>query len=388
MRMQRLTRERRQVITGTAMVDRKTKQLVKRIRPGQIAVIHHRDIDEVAAEGLVQKRVRAVLNGDKSISGVYPTPGPERLLAAGIPILDGIGEAVFSQLEDEIPLWVDGDTFGTWDRWGMKVELGRGERLTRSKMNARIQQAYANMENTLEQFIENTLFYAKQEKSFVTEPLVVPPLRTSIRGRHVVVVVRGAGYREDLRAIRSYIDEVRPVLLAVDGGADALLECGLVPDLIVGDMDSVSDRALKSGGEVLVHAYPDGKAPGEERVRQLGIAAHILPSVGTSEDVAMLLAYQEEAELIVAVGTHSNMVDFLEKGRKGMASTLLVRMKIGTRLVDAKGVNKLYRSKVPLGEFSLLSVAALFPIISLAAINPDVRQAFRLVWLNLKMIFH
>ena len=382
------TREQRQSITGVAMVDRKTKQLIKRINPGQIAVIHHRDIDEVAAEGLVQKKVRAVINGAKSISGIYPTPVPARLLAAGIPILDGVGEEVLSRLEDEDPVWIEGEQFGTLDPDGKRIQLGQGERLTPKKMKSRIQQANANLEHTLEHFIDNTLLYAKQEKSFVTQPLAIPDLRTPIKGQHVVVVVRGAGYRQDLRAIRSYIDEVRPVLLAVDGGADALLECGLTPDLIVGDMDSISDRALATGAEVIVHAYPDGRAPGEERVKRLGIPAHIIPAIGTSEDVAMLLAFQEEAELIVAVGTHSNMVDFLEKGRQGMASTLLVRMKIGTHLVDAKGVSKLYRSRVRWSEFSLLSVAALFPIIALAAINPDIRHAFRLLWLNLKMFFH
>lgn len=375
------------LIQGTVVVDRSTKKLTKRIKPGEIAVIHHRDLDQVAAKGLVEKRVRAIINGSQTLSGTYPTPGPEHLLKAGIPILDNIGEAWLDKLEDGMTVWIDGEWFGYVDPDGTRVVAAEGVRLTRKRLSVLMKQANGNLEPALEQFIDNTLSYAAKEKSFVTKPLAIPELSTKIKGRHVVVVVRGANYTADLRAIRSYIRDYQPVLIGVDGGADALLQNHLVPDLIVGDMDSVSDRALCSGAELIVHAYPNGEAPGLPRLKKLGLNAHVIPSIGTSEDVAMLLAFEKKAELIVALGTHSHMVDFLEKGRKGMASTLLVRMKIGTRLIDAKGVNILYQGRYRGRELSFLAISSAFPLVALFGINPDFRQMVRLLWLNVRMIF-
>ena len=151
-------------------------------------------------------------------------------------------------------------------------------------------------------------------------------------------------------------------------------------------MDSVSDRALRSGAELVVHAYPNGEAPGLARLNKLGLEAHLIPAIGTSEDVAMLMAFEKKAKLIVALGTHSHMVDFLEKGRKGMASTLLVRMKIGTRLVDAKGVNYLYQGRYRRRELTFLAISSAFPIVALFGINPDFRHMVRLLWLHVRMM--
>lgn len=374
-------------VQAAVVVDRRTKRLIKRIKPGEIALIHHCDLDQVAAKGLIEKGVSAVLNCSDTFSGTYPTPGPEMLVQAGIPVLDGIDEVWMDVFSDGMTVWMDGERFGYVDESGKRVAAGTGNRLTRKRLSALTKQAHDNVEQALEQFIDNTLSYAAKEKHFVTKPLPLPELRTRIKGRHVVVVVRGANYKADLRAIRPYIKDYRPVLIGVDGGADALLDNHFTPDLIVGDMDSVSDRALCSGAELIVHAYPDGKAPGLNRVEKLGLTAHIVPAIGTSEDVAMLLAFEKKATLIVALGTHSHMVDFLEKGRKGMASTLLVRMKIGTRLVDAKGVNILYQGKYRRRELTYLAMSSAFPVIALFGINPDFRHMMRMLWLHLRMIF-
>lgn len=382
-----LSSRNKAVIENTVVIDRSTKKLIKRIKPGEIAFIHHRDLDQVAAMGLVEKRVSAVLNSSQTLSGIYPTPGPEYLLKAGIPILDGIDEKWMDLWQDGLTVWIEGQHFGYVDQYGKKIKAGNAHRLTRKRLSLLMKSAHSNVEKALEQFIDNTLNYAAKEKSFVTKPLSIPNLRTKIRGRHVVVVVRGADYTADLHAIRSYIRDYRPVLIGVDGGADALLHNHLQPDLIVGDMDSVSDRALYSGAELIVHAYPSGEAPGLERIKRLGLKAHTIPSVGTSEDIAMLMAFEKKAELIVALGTHSNMVDFLEKGRKGMASTLLVRMKIGTRLVDAKGVNILYQGRYRGSELTFLTLSAIFPLLALFGINPEFRHMVRLLWLNVRMMF-
>ncbi|OYD09986.1 putative cytokinetic ring protein SteA [Paludifilum halophilum] len=371
---------------GRAVLDRKTKHLVKRIRPGEVAVIDHQDLDELAAEAMVEKRVKAVINAADSFTGWYPAAGSRRLLEAGIPLLDRVGPCIFEKVKEGMHIVLDEDTLWLEDSGDQRM-VAKGRRFTREVCQRKMEEGRANLEDSLKGFIANTLSYASKEQSLVTSSLPVPSLRTRMKGRHVVAVVRGTNYKKDLKAIRSYIREVRPVLLAVDGGADALIQIGLQPDIILGDMDSVSDRALKSGAELIVHAYPDGIAPGRERLERLGIAPYVIPSVGTSEDVAMLMAFQEGADLIVTVGSHSNMVDFLEKGRKGMASTLLVRMKIGSKLVDAKGVNRLYRSRVRWKELSVVGLASVFPACALLAVDPDLLHGMKLLWLQLKLIW-
>lgn len=358
---------------GRARLGKRTKELVSRLQPGEVAVLDHEDLDEVAARGLVDTRPAAVVNARPSISGRYPNPGPRILLEAGIPILDNVGEEIFAKLTDGDWVELKG---GRLYRGGEVVAAGR--ELTRDWVDGAYAKARENVAAEIEAFVENTLQYARREKGFILGSVRFPPLKTEIAGRPVLVVVRGPGYREDLRAIVSYIDEVRPVTIGVDGGADALLELGFAPDIIVGDMDSVSDAALAGGAELIVHAYPDGRAPGKERLARLGLSWQEVASVGTSEDVALLMAYELGARLIVAVGTHSNIVDFFEKGRRGMASTFLVRLKIGSILVDAKGLSQVYRGQ-PKRSYSLLVlIAALLPFALVSLVSPPVRQWFRL----------
>ncbi|OEF95531.1 hypothetical protein BHF71_04895 [Vulcanibacillus modesticaldus] len=335
-------------IKATYVADKKTKRLLTRIKANQVAVLVHTDIDEVAALEIIEKKISAVINFSKSLTGKYPTLGLKRLLEAKIPVFDVLSEhEIFPKLRDGNLVIVNKEnkTVQFPDDDNPKIILPVKE-WTMEKLEYFLELAYQNLERELDNFITNTLEYASKEKNIVLQPLKIPELNTKFTGHHVVVVVRGNNYRNDLYAIRPYIKDYRPVLIGVDGGADALIEYGFVPDIIIGDMDSVSDEALKSGAEIVVHAYPHGKAPGLSRVKNLGLDAKVIPSVGTSEDVALLMAYEEGAEMIVAIGSHSNVIDFLEKGRKGMASTLLVRMKIGSKLIDAKGVSTLYRQIV------------------------------------------
>ena len=376
------------IIKGIYIRDRKTKHLLRRIRPNQIALIHHTDLDELASIGLIDKKVKAIVNFSSSFSCRYPTNGLKKILEAKIPVFDVIDKKeLFSNLPDMGMIEIDFNG----NQANLKLEQREVsfhvEKWTIEKWERMYIQSKGNLEHELGRFIDNTLEYAMKEKDFVLKTAKMPKLKTVMKGRHVVVVVRGTHYREDLLAIQSYIEDIKPVLIGVDGGADALLEYGLQPDLIIGDMDSVSDEALRSGAEILVHAYIDGLAPGFERVEQLGLHANIIPSKGTSEDVAMLLAYEEQAEIIVALGTHSHMVDFLEKGRKGMASTMLVRMKVGTKLVDAKGVNKLYHPQVKWKALPLIGLAATTPILAISFINQDMVKLLQMMWISIKMIF-
>jgi uncharacterized membrane-anchored protein len=368
-------------IKGRAMVDKKTKDLVKRLGPGDIAVICHRDLDELGALSLINAKVKAVINADISISGKYPNKGPGLLCRAGIPLIDMAGAGIMDTIKDQDIIELDGGNIykdGRLIATGKPLDIKLVERM--------MAMARQNIESELDSFIDNTLEYAKREKAFIICEAKFPDIRTTLRGRHALVVVRGKDYKNDLATIRSYIKEVKPVLIGVDGGADALLESGLIPDIVIGDMDSVSDRALSNCRDIIVHAYPDGSAPGLERVKQLGLKADVAAIPGTSEDIALLLAYEKGCELIVAVGTHSNMIDFLEKGRKGMASTFLTRLKVGDRLVDAKGVNKLYRESIKLKHIAGLVLAALIPVVVVGSMSPPMQQLIRLLSIRLKFL--
>lgn len=370
------------VLRGTVRIDKKTKDLAKRINPGEIAIIKHKDIDEVAAESLVSAKVKLIINLDTSISGKYPNLGPRVLLDRNIPILDEVEEDLFNSIneEDEIDV-IENKIYKN------KKLVGSGCWLTKDILEYKINEAKNNILSELDKFIENTLEYAKKEKNIILNGICIPEMKTPIKGKQVIVVVRGQNYKEDLNTLQSYIKEQKPILIGVDGGADALIEFGYKPHIIVGDMDSVSDEALQYCDEIVVHAYPDGRAPGMKKVNQLGLEAITIPAPGTSEDIAMLIAYEKEADLIVALGTHSNMIDFLEKGRKGMGSTFLVRLKIGEKLIDAKGVNKLYHTGVKFKYIFALLLAALLPIIVISMYSPIVQYLLKLLEIRLKILF-
>jgi uncharacterized membrane-anchored protein len=350
---------------GTVRLDRRTKNLTKRLRPGDIAVIDHVDIDRVSADALVGCGVAAVVNAAQSISGRYPNLGPEILINAGIPLLDDVGKDVFARLKEGAQVRVDGDRLLAED--GTVVAEGTAH--DSDSIARAMSEAKAGLSTQLDAFAANTMEYMKRERALLLDGVGVPDVTTQLDGRHALVVVRGYDYKEDLHALRPYIRDYRPVLIGVDGGADALREAGYQPDMIIGDMDSVSDDSLRCGAEVVVHAYADGRAPGLQRVQDLGVDAITFPAAATSEDIAMLLADEKGAKLIVAVGTHATLVEFLDKGRGGMASTFLTRLRLGGKLVDAKGVSRLYRSRISTTALVLLVLAALVSIGSALAVS-------------------
>jgi len=369
------------IIKGRARIDRRTKNLVNRLKKGDIAVINHDDIDEVAANSLIDIRLQAIINAGASITGRYTAKGVYKILKAGIPVLDEVGEEIFEQVKEGITLEIRGKQV----YWGKRC-IAEGNLINIEDVEAKLAQASINVAGELDRFVENTLEYARKEKDILLGTMDIPDIDTYMLNRQVLIVVRGSSYKEDLKTISSYILDEQPVLIGVDGGADALLEFGLKPDIIVGDMDSVSDEALVCGAEIIVHAYRDGTAPGMERVEAMGVEAKSFPMPGTSEDVAMIMAWEAGASLIVAVGTHSNMVDFLEKGRKGMASTFLIRLKVGSRLVDARGVSQLYRQNLQSKYLGQLLIGALVPIFITLYVSPATQPIFHLVLLQLKLL--
>ncbi|NUT18504.1 MAG: hypothetical protein HOV77_04915 [Hamadaea sp.] len=351
-------------IIGTARLDRRTKRLVGRLRAGDLAVIDHVDIDRVAADALVAVGVGAVLNAKPSISGRYPNLGPQVLIEAGVLLLDDLGEGIFQNVREGDELRIEGNTVFLGDE-----PVAHGVRQDAESVGKSMVDAREGLSVQLEAFAANTMEYLKQERDLLLDGVGVPDVNTQVAGRHCLIVVRGYDYKADLDVLRPYIREFKPVLIGVDGGADALVEAGYTPDMIIGDMDSVSDDVLRCGAEVIVHAYPDGRAPGLARMHQLGVPAITFPAAATSEDIAMLLADEKGASLIVAVGTHATLVEFLDKGRGGMASTFLTRLRIGGKLVDAKGVSRLYRQSISGSSLLLLVLSAIAAMAAAVAVS-------------------
>lgn len=366
-------------VESTVRIDRRTKDLPKRLSSGDIAVICHMDIDRVAAESLVDSGVAGVVNCGQSSSGRYPNEGPLVLLDAGIALVDGV-------TEDVMDLDIEG-TVGEID--GSLVTLAGqqfdGIRQSRPLIEAIHAESRACLGAEFIRFVENTAEYMDDNVDLVSDDLEIPDVGIDFHDRHVLMVVRGHDYRDDLKLLRSsgYIRDQRPILIGVDGGADALMEMGMTPDVIVGDFDSVSAETLACGAHLVVHAYRDGNAPGAARLEDLGLPYVLFKASGTSEDIAMLMAYNQGAALIVAVGTHSSMVDFLDKGRSGMASTILTRMKVGSSLVDAKGVSRLYHSEVRKRDLLILVLGAVVAMAVIAFVSEPLRLIVHAIWSDL-----
>ena len=354
---------------GTAKLDKRTKRLVRRLGPDDIAIIDHPNLDLISAEELLESGVRVVVNVSPSSTGEYPNAGPLALVEGGVCLIDAPGAELFDEVKEGEPIVVRGSSVF---RNGSRLVAGRergADELARDLADQR-----GRVSEALEAFAENTLRHLREETALLSEGVQMPQLRTRFRDRHALVVARSAETKRDLSIVGPYIGDFKPVLVGVDGGADALVAAGYKPDIIVGDMDSVSDKTLLSGAELVVHAYPDGDAPGRARLDRLGLSSTVLPTPGISEDAAMLLAFEKGAELIVAVGTRFNVIEFLERNRAGMSSTFLTRLKVGEKLVDARGVSRLFRPRVGLGMVTAFALASIAVIAAVLIASPELRD--------------
>lgn len=362
---------------GTVRVDRRTSTLVRRLKPGDIAVIDHLDLDRANAEALLERGVVAVVNVSPFISGRYPNLGPELLARSGVLLVDNVGAEALGRLHDGASarvhagrLFVNGEP------------VVEGEELTVDKIGELMEEARGGLSTQLQSFTHNTTEFLRREQDLLLHGQGAPRLRTPMLDRPVVVVVRGYDYREDLHGLRRYIREQRPVLVGVDGGADALLEAGHHPDIVVigeaglspatraGDLASVSDQALRGAGEVVMHTDRGGRAVGAERLDRLGVRAQTFSASAGTEDVALLLADVAGASLIVAVGTHATLDEFLDRRRSGLASTFLTRLRVGPKLVDAKSIPQLYSGRVRLWHLVLVLLAGVLALLVALAGTP------------------
>jgi uncharacterized membrane-anchored protein len=374
-------------VGGPVRPGRKTKLLVRHLRRGDIALIDHLDIDRVSAEELIAAGAAAVLNCSLSSSGTYPNLGPQLLVEAGVLLVDLPGDALFESISDgESIVVVDGGpASGEVLRNGETV--ARGEVLDLERVCADTEARRREIGEALERFAHNTIEHMREERELLAGRIELPRFATEFRDRSTLVVVRGVGHQHDLRVLRPFIRDMRPLLIAVDGAADALLEEGLTPDMIVGDMDSAGESALRCGAELVVHSYPDGTAPGRHRLEEMGLDFKLVPAPGTSQDVAMLIAAEKGARLIVSVGSQFNLVEFLDRNRRGMSSTFLTRLRIGEILVDAKGVNRLYRPRPGLRPLLFVIIAGLIALVAVVWMTPALRDVVELIWLKLQLLF-
>ena len=377
-------------VSGSVRLGRKTKVMVKHLVPGEIAVIDHLDIDRVSAEELIAAGAAAVLNCRASTSGSYPNLGPQLLVEAGVLLVDLPDDVLFRDLSDGDPIAVLAGAQGSGDVLHKGRVVARGEVLDLARVRAETEARRREVGEALERFAHNTIEHMREERELLAGRIEMPRFATDFRDRSALVVVRGVDHQRDLRALRPLIRAVRPVLVAVDGGAEAVLEAGLMPDMIVGDMDSASEAALlaavQGGAELVVHSYSDGRAPGRARLESLGLPFMLVPAPGTSQDVAMLIAAEKGARLIVSVGSQFNLVEFLDRNRRGMSSTFLTRLRIGEILVDAKGVSRLYRPQPGLGPLLLVLLAGVIAMVVVVWLTPALRDVVDLLWLKLQLL--
>jgi uncharacterized membrane-anchored protein len=352
-------------LAGTARVDRRTTALLRRVRPGDIVVLDQVDLDRATADALVAAGVAAVVNASPSISGRYPNLGPEVLLAAGVPLVDGVGADALRAVRDGSRVRLHEGVLLAGD-----VELARGTEQTPESVADALVEAKAGLSHQLEAFAANTTEFMRHERSLLLDGAGVPEVRVELTDRHVLVVAAGHDHAADLERLRGYVREQRPVLVGVGAGADALLAAGYRPQLVVGDPAEVSVEALTCGADVVVPAFPDGHAPGLHRVQDLGASAVTFPSSGNPEDLALLLAAHHGASVVVTVGLSASMAEFLDRGRSSSnASTFLTRLQLGGALVDGRVVAALYRSRISAGAVLLLVAAAVAAVAAVLLVS-------------------
>jgi len=368
-------------VAGPARLGRRTKLLVKTLRPGAVAVLDHRDLDRVCAEDLIAAGVLAVLNCSPSSTDAYPNMGPLLLVQAGIHLVDLPDDAIFDAVADGERISVHG---GEVRRGGEVLAIGKVQEP--DAVRAATDDRRREIGDALEAFAQNTIEHMLEERELLSGRIELPRFDTDFRDRPALIVVRGVDHQKDLRALRPYIRDMKPAILAVDGGANALLAEGFAPDMIVGDMDSATEQALRCGAELVVHAYPDGRAPGRDHLEALGLPYKLVPAPGTSQDVAMLIASEKGAELIVSVGSQFNLVEFLDKNRRGMASTFLTRLRLGEILVDAKGVSRLYRPRAGAAPLVVVVAAGLLCLLAIVLLTPALRDVADLLWLKAEVL--
>jgi uncharacterized membrane-anchored protein len=346
-------------ITGTARVDRDIDRLLRRVEPGDIVVLDVLDLDRATADALVDANIAGVVNASPSISGRYPNLGPEVLVGNGITLIDETGPEVFKKVKDGAKIRLHNGGVYSGDR-----RLALGAERSDEDINEMMHEAKSGLVAHLESFAGNTIEFIRSESPLLIDGIGIPDIDVDLRRRHVVVVAEEPCAAEDLKALKPFIKEYQPVLIGVGTGADLIRKAGYRPQLIVGDPEQISTDALKSGAQVVLPADADGHAHGLERIQDLGVGAMTFPAAGSAADLALLLADHHGAALIVTAGHTASIEEFFDRTRqRSNPSTFLTRLKVGEKLVDAKAVATLYRSRISGGSIAMLVLAMLVAVI-------------------------
>ncbi|WP_328392520.1 putative cytokinetic ring protein SteA [Nocardia sp. NBC_00416] len=351
--------------TGIARVDRDTRRLLARVGPGEIAILDEMDLDQVTADRLLAAGVAAVVNTSPSISGRYPNPGPELLVAGGVLLLDTVSSDAFGRIKDGARVRIESGVVYA-DRFTRKDPevLVECIELDESGVAERLSEARNGLAGHLESFAGDALEFIRSESSLLMDGIGVPEPDLDLNGRQVVVVGDGPGHVEDLRKLKPFIKEYAPIMFGVGQGAEAVRQAGYRLDLIVANPDELTVRTLTCGAELIVPAELDGYADGLDRVKELGIGAITFPGSGTPADLALLLAHHHGAALIVTAGAAASLEEFFDRGRRDSnPATFLTRLKVGGTIMDATAVATLYRSRVSGAIVALLVLAALVVLI-------------------------
>jgi uncharacterized membrane-anchored protein len=352
-------------LIGTARVERRTQTLLTRLRPGDIAVLDHVDLDRATAQALVDAEVSAVVNAGACISGRYPNLGPEVLTSAGVLVLDRAEGAL--RITDGTRVRIHDDVV-----WVGEDPVAHGRELDGDGVRRQLEQAREQMAVQLETLTHNSTEFLRREQDLLLHGRGLPALGVAVEGRPVVVVVDGANVTSELRAIRRFVAEQHPVLIGVDRGADLLEAAGLAPDVVVvdahgEDRDRAKGSVIKAAREVVVRIERGAPMP-VETFERMGVRPQRLETSATAEDAALLLAHAQGASVIVGVGVHATITDFLDRQRSGLASTYLTRLTVGDLLVDASAVPTLYSGRVrPRHVFLVLLLGLLALAVAVAA---------------------
>jgi uncharacterized membrane-anchored protein len=363
-------------VTGTARVDRDIDRLLRRVGPGDIVVMDALDLDRITADALVEAGVTAVVNASTSISGRYPNLGPEVLVNNNVMLIDETGPEVFKKVKDGARIRLHNGGVYAGDR-----RLALGTERSDQEINDLMHEAKSGLVAHLEAFAGNTIEFIRSESPLLIDGMGIPDIDVDVNRRHVVVVAEEPSAADDLRALKPFIKEYQPVLVGVGVGADTLRRAGYRPHLIVGDPEAMSVEVLRSGAQVVLPADSDGHAKGLERIQDLGVGAMTFPAAGSAADLALLLCDHHGASLIVTAGHSASIEEFFDRSRQqSNPSTFLTRLKVGEKLVDAKAVATLYRSRVSGGAIALLVLAMLIAVV--AALWVSRADAAVLQWIT------
>ncbi len=359
-------------VTGIARVGKPTSALLPRLRPGDIAVLDHVDLGRDSATALVEAGVRAVVNAAPMISGRYANLGPEVLAEAGVLLVDRVGKEGIGRIRDSFPIRVaDGVIYAVLPD-GQTEELATGRAVDLEQVHSEMDQARNGVAVQLDTLTHTTGDFLRREHELLLNGRGLPALTTRIAGRPVVVV--GAADHADLQAVGPFVREQAPVVIAVGAAADDLLGLSWVPDVVVvtaGDPDSVpSADALRVAADVVLVAQSGSGLVEQATIEAVAGPPWLVDTSATAEDIGLLLADRYAASLIVGVGLHARLDEFLDVQQAGRASSFATRLKVGDRLVDAAAVRALYTGRPGALQVVPVLIAGLVALLAAIAVTP------------------